>query len=639
MAMIRRRGALANYAAAMLLGCASAASATEAPPDLSGMSIEELAQLEVTSVSKRAQPLSDAPAAIFVINDEDIRRSVATSLPEALRLAPNLLVQRINARQYSIGARGFNGYETSNKLLALIDGRSIYSTFHAGIFWEFRSPVLDDLDRIEVISGPGGTLWGPNAVNGVINVISKSALDTQGVLATGTAGARERTAAVRYGGVLGSDGGFRIFANGFEREDLPAGSGVEQADAVKGINLGFRGDWTGESDDFTLQGGYFHADIDSAGRDISRNLLARWTHRLGSESTLQVQAYYDSTDTRLDGFLRDKLEQIDLSVQHDVVLGAHHIVWGAGVRTTRDLFTNFTFFQLNPLSERLWVGNLFAQDSLSLGGGVTLIGGVKFEQTSFTGIEILPNLRVAWKPGENSLLWAAVSRAVRTPSRVDRDLEGNFGPLPFLVGGTFNSEELVAIEAGYRGQIGSNTSLSVSIFYNIYDGLRTTEPVDPSTCNPANFFTCIPVKLSNGTEGHSYGVEAWGRHQLLAWWRLSAGISTLHKRFHTKRGVVDLENGISLGNDPDFQAMLRSQMTIADSFELDVMLRGVDSLPRPRLKGYVEADARLAWHPDEQVELFVAGSNLFHKLRDESRDTDRGQLVARRVHAGTRLRF
>jgi iron complex outermembrane receptor protein len=611
-------------------------AAAQLPTDLNSLSIEDLAQIEVTSVSKRAEPLSEAPAAIYVISSEDISRSTATSLPEVLRLAPNLLVQRIDAHQYSIGARGFNGYETSNKLLGMIDGRTLYSPFHAGIFWDLREPMVEDLDRIEVISGPGGTLWGPNAVNGVINIISKSALDTQGGIARLTAGARERSGAVRYGGTLGDAGGFRIYANGLEREGAPAGAGAETDDSTRGFSVGFRADWVGDTNDFTLQGDYFHADIFDIGRNTSHNLTARWTHSLGTGSTLQFQAYYDKVSTHIGQLLQDDLETIDFSAQHDLVLGSHHVVWGAGVRTTRDFFANtISPFAFDPARQRLWVGNLFAQDSLSLGDNLTLIGGVKFEQTSFTGVEILPNMRIAWKAGKNALLWAAVSRAVRTPSRVDRDLEF----LPILKGGTFASEKLIAFEGGYRGLFGQDTSLSISFFYNIYNGLRTTEPPNPLTCNRANLFTCIPLSLGNGLKGHSYGVEAWGSHQLLPWWRVSAGVSTLHKDFHLKPGHVDLENGISLGNDPDFQLQLRSQADLSRQVQLDITLRAVDDLPDPRTPGYLEADVRLAWSPDERLELFLSGSNLLHKLRDESGDTDRGQLVARQVVAGTRVRF
>ena len=597
-----------------------------AAKSLDEMSIEELAQVQVTSVSKHAQSLSDAPAAIYVIGSEDIRRSTATSLPEALRLAPNLLVQRIDAHQYTVSARGFSGPETSNKLLALIDGRTIYSPLHAGIFWDIREPMLEDLDRIEVISGPGGTLWGPNAVNGVINITSKSALDTLGGVIRATAGARELTAAVRYGAALGDSGAFRVYANGFDREGLPSGRAPDFPDGSEGIRTGFRSDWAGDVNVITVQGDYFYNDLFGEGRDTGHNILGRWTHAFDEGSALQIQAYYDKVDRQFIG-VRDKLETFDASAQHNLTIGAHQFVWGAGIRTTNDLFVNLlNGFQLDPPRKRLWVGNLFVQDSWSLGGGVTLIGGVKLERTSFSGIEVLPNLRIAWKSSEKALFWAAASRGVRTPSRIDRNLV-----FPgFLESRSFNTEELIAFEAGYRGQPWEGTSLSLSLFYNLYDDLRTTE------LHPV---TILPVRLDNGLKGHSYGIEAWGSHQLLPWWRLSAGISTLHKDFHLKPGHVDIENGISLGNDPDFQVMARSQMTLGDRFEIDVMIRGVDSLPDPRTPGYVDADARLAWNLDDRIELFMIGTNLFHKLRDDSGYTDSGQSVVRTISAGTRLRF
>lgn len=620
----------ANIGALIFSNVLVTPAVAEEPFDLQHMSIEELAQVEVTSVSKFAQPLSDAPAAVYVISDEDIRRSAATSLPEVLRLAPNLLVQRIDARQYSISARGFSGFETSNKLLGLIDGRTIYSPLHAGIFWDLREPLLEDIERVEVISGPGGTLWGPNAVNGVINITSKSAMDTHGGLIRGTAGARERTVGVRYGAALGGSGAFRVYANGFERDGLPGGSAPDVPDGGKGIRVGFRADWSGEASDFTLQGDYFYNDLDNdligKGRDTGHNILARWTRRTGENSTFQVQAYYDKTDRRAFG-VEDHLDTIDLSAQHNIALGSHQIVWGAGLRTTHDLFINrLNAFVLDPSSKRLWVGNLFAQDSWALGQGLTLIAGIKLERTSFTGFEVLPNVRIAWKPAEKALFWAAVSRGLRTPSRIDRDL---IHPI-FLENGSFESEGLTTFEMGYRGQPWPGGSLSISLFYNLYDRLRTTE------LHPV---TLLPLRLDNGLKGQTYGIEAWGGQQILPWWRVSVGIATLHKDFHLKPGHADLENGISLGNDPDFHASFRSQMNLGERMEFDFLLRGVDSLPEPQLAGYVDADARIALNLDDGLELFVVGSNLFHKLRDQSGDTDRGQMVARTVSAGARFSF
>jgi iron complex outermembrane receptor protein len=607
-----------------LLGLSPAAA--QAPADLGSLSIEDLASIEVTSVSKRSQPLSEAPAAIYVIGSEDIRRSAATSLAEVLRLAPNLQVQQIDARQYAISARGFNGYETSNKLLGLIDGRTIYTTLHAGIFWDLHEPVLEDLDQIEVVSGPGGTLWGPNAVNGVINIVTKSALDTQGALVRATAGVRERTGALRYGGALGDSGGYRLYASLADREGLPDGAGFPNPDGTRGYQLGFRADWGGEASRFMAQGELFDQDLGLSVSNQGHHLLARWDRDFSDRSALQVQAYYDSFKRRFPGVL-DTLDNFDLSVQQNLTLGRHRMVFGGGLRLTHDTFINqLNPFVLDPPSRHLWLGNLFVQDTIALSDQLDLIAGLKLERSSFTGTEFLPNIRVAWRPADQTLLWGAVSRSVRTPSRIDRDLI-----LPgFLLGGTFDSEEVIAFELGYRGQPTANTSVSISFFYNIYDGLRTTEP-DP--------LTFLPVRLANGLKGHSYGLEAWASHQAAAWWRLSAGVSTLHKAFTVKKGHVDLQNGISLGNDPDFQLLLRSQADLTRTLQFDLSLRGVDSLPRPHVRGYVEADARLGWAVDDQIELFVSGSNLLHKLRDESGDPNRGQLVARRIAAGTRLRF
>lgn len=623
--------------ACSLLGHAFLASAA-ATQDLSKLSIEDLTQIAVTSVSKRAQPLSEAPASIYVVSGDDIQRSTATSLAEALRLAPNLVVQQIDARQYAIAARGFNGYETSNKLLGLIDGRSIYTTLHAGIFWDMQEPVLEDIERIEVVSGPGGTLWGPNAVNGVINVISKSALETEGVVARATGGARERTGMLRYGGALGESGGFRVYVSGADRDSLPTGVGPASADGGKSVSGGFRADWESDGESFMAQGEIGHQDLDSDVVNKSHHILGRWTHDFTAESALQVQAYYDHFSRRVLPGVKDALTTYDLTVQHDLTLGRHRIVWGGGARMTRDEFINqLNAFVLNPARKTLWLGNFFVQDTLALSPKLDLIAGLKAEHSSFTGIELLPNVRLAWRPGENTLLWAAASRSVRTPSRIDRNLEarnvsiGNIFLGDVLVGGTFDSEEVIALEAGYRGQPWAGSSLSVSLFYNFYDGLRSTET------DPISHF--LPLRLGNGLKGHSYGIEAWGTQQILSGWRFGAGITTLHKSFRLKDGHVDIENGISLGNDPDFQFLLRSQADLTRSLRFDLTVRGADSLPRPRAPGYLEADARLGWLPLDWLELYVSGVNLLHKRRNESGDTDRGQLVVRSVYAGTRVRF
>ncbi len=599
------------------------------PDRLRDLSIEELTQIEVTSASKRAEPLSQVANALFVITNDDIRRSGYTSVPEALRLAPNLDVRRINAREYAITARGFGGYETARHLLVLVDGRSVYSTLFSGVFWELQELPLEDIDRIEVISGPGGTLYGLNAVNGVINIITKDAGSTQGFTARATAGASERTGMLRYGGRLGEHGDVRVYLNAYDRDNFAKGAGTEIDDGGEGVRAGFRSDFGSGDDRFTVQGDVFTNDSNFApgnGED-GGNVLARWNRRLSDSATFQLQAYYDAFKRRF-AVVSDQLEVADVEAQFGWTGGRHQLVAGAGVRRTRDRFDNdFGFFTLDPEEKRLWLGNVFVQDRFALTERLAITAGLKLEKTSFTSVEILQNLRLAYQPSHETLLWTAVSRAVRTPSRIDRHLQEP----GILLAGTFNSEELTAFEVGYRGQPTAKTSLSISLFYNMYDGLRTTEP--------ASTTAFLPVRLENGLEGDTFGIEAWGTAEVASWWRLSAGIATIDKDFALKPGRVDIENGISLGNDADVQARFRSQMNLAANVEFDVMLRAVDTLPDPHVDSYVEADARLAWRPSEIVELFVAGRNLLHDRRDESGDAERGALLPRSVVAGTRLTF
>jgi iron complex outermembrane receptor protein len=603
-------------------------TAAQAVTELAELSIEELAQIEVRSASKQAEPLSGAPTSIFVLTGDDISRSAATSLPEALRLAPNLQVQRLDGRLYAVTARGFNGYETSNKLLVLIDGRSVYTPLQSGVFWELHQPLLEDIGQIEVISGPGGTLFGPNAVNGVINIASKPAHQTLGGLARATYGGNERTAALRYGTTVGETGAVRVYAHGFDREDLPDGLGPDQDDHFKGWQAGFRSDWGAGDNRFTFQGDIFRNQLDTGAGDGNRghNLLARWNRQLGEASSFQVQGYYDDFRRRFT-LVTDSLETFDVEAQYNARSGRHDLVLGAGTRTTRDAFiNNLNGFVLDPERRRLWVFNVFAQDRFALSPKLDLIAGLKLERSSFSGVQFLPNLRVAWRPGEHSLLWGSVSRAVRTPSRIDRQLVF----LPILAqADDFQSEKLIAFEAGYRGQPTSSTSLSVSVFYNLYDDIRTTEFIG----NP------LPISLRNSLKGSTYGVEAWAIHQLTGWWRASLGGIALRKDFRVKNGAVDIASRASLGADPDVQIIGRSQMDLPGRLQLDLEMRGMDDLNDSDVGGYVEAEAKLNWHATDRLDFYVAGNNLLHARHAESIDPSRAQLSQRSVYVGSRVRF
>lgn len=608
-----------------ILAVAAAAAAGSAD-QLQGLSIEELTQIQVTSVGKREEPLSQAPASLFVITNQDIIRQGATSLPEVLRLAPNLDVQRIDARQYAITARGFQGYETANKLLVQIDGRSIYSTLASSVFWDLFDTPLEDIDRIEVISGPGGTLYGANAVNGVINITSKDARDTIGLLARGTGGNLEQTGLIRYGAPVGADGAIRVYAEGWNRQGFPSSRGRVIRDGGEGWQTGFRSDFGAGSDQFTLQGDVFKHYNDSGANDgdDGQNILGRWTRTGTDGSQTQVQGYYSRFARRFT-LVFDRLETSDISVQHNRSEGRHAIVFGGGARMVRDKFVNdLNIFKLVPQSRTLWIYNAFAQDRVDLGGGIAATAGLKFEKTTFTGVEVLPSFRLAWTPATGHLLYASAARALREPSRIDRDLTAP----GILDGSRFQAEKLTALEIGYRGRPSRDVSVSIAAFYNLYDDLRSTETTP---------VTIFPVRLANGIKGHSWGVEAWANAQVTNWWRLSAGVATLDKNFHLKPGQVDIQNFVSLGNDPDYHVQVGSRFDLTPSLGLDLQVRRYGSRPDPRVPAYTDADVRLGWRVGDNVELYLAGNNLLHDSRPESEDVNRGQLVHRVVYLGARF--
>ncbi|MDB5425294.1 MAG: TonB-dependent receptor, plug [Phenylobacterium sp.] len=629
-------------------------STLSAASDLSGLSIEDLANIDISSVSKADQPLSEAPAAVYVITHDEIIRSGATRLAEMLRLAPNLQVAEVTGSSYAISARGFNGTAAA-KLLVLIDGRSIYTPFFSGVFWGVHDVPPETIERIEVISGPGATLWGANAVNGVINIVTRNTADTQGAVLEVAGGGRERRASLQYGGKLREDLSYRVYAETAGHGHNVTAAGVNAHDGWRQGQGGFRLDWTPGADLVTLQGDIYDGSESYAGspgqaakaeESVSGyNLLARWTTHLGGGSTLQVQAYYDYLERVAPGIAGDYLRTYDLDVQHSFSLGAaHEIVWGGGYRRTADRFpivpgnpsSPFTQF-FSPESRTLGLGNLFAQDTIALSPSLKLTVGLKFEDDPYSGIEPLPSTRLSWKVTDTTLLWAAVSRAVRAPSRLDRDFHQVLGSFVVIAPGTFQPETLVAYELGYRGRPSSRTSLSISAFYNIYDDLRSFERP------PAGGF---PITIGNRMEGETYGVEAWGAYQVRDWWRLMAGANWLHEDLRFKAGSSGVGGIESAGDDPDYQLSLRSTMTLPRGVDLDLQLRRVGALPAPASPAYTELNGRLGWALTKKVELSVSGFNLLNDHHPEfGAATAAVQLgptgveIGRSVVAGARLRF
>ena len=588
--------------------------------------------MEVTSVSKRREPLSNAAAAVYVITSDDIRRSGATSLAEALRLAPNLEVARVDAQTYNISSRGMNSVNASNKLLVLIDGRSVYTPFFSSVFWDQQAVMLADVDRIEVISGPGGTLWGSNAMNGVINVITRSSADTQGGLIDAKVGNFVQRGDGRYGGRLGDFGTYRAYAlgYGYGHTDRPDGSSA--MDDWNGKQAGFRSDFAAGGQAFTVQGDIYENLIDTpGGRRSGGNLLGRWNTRvLGS--SLELQAYYDQQDRAVaastGGRSFERVKTFDVQAQDIVSTGLHQIVWGIGQRTWVDRFTNTANpFVLVPESETLNLTNIFAQDTIALGDDVALTLGSKFEYSTFSGWAVMPNARVGWRTDPKNFVWTAISRAVRSPSRLERDLTapGIVNPSP-----EFESEKLVAYEAGWRSQLLPRASLSVSLFYNDYTDLRTTKP---------NRVTILPVTFGNGWEGHTYGADVWASWTVFSWWRLDAGVEMLRKRFHLKPGELDIA-GVQtvLGHDPGHQGFVHSYMDVAPNVQFYVGLRQVGSLSDIRVPSYFEADVRLAWRVSPKLEVSVAGLNLVHARHAEASGPPI-QEIPRSGYVGARWSF
>lgn len=617
---------------------------------IADLSLEELADIEIMSVSRRAERLQDAPASIFVITNADIRRSSAKTLAEALRLAPNLDIAQVNASSYAISARGFNN-SLGNKLLVLIDGRTVYSPIFSGVDWDTQQVMLEDIERIEVISGPGGTMWGANAVNGVINVITKRASESQGGLVVGSGSNNSADGSFRYGGKLGGGGHYRIYGMGQSFDNTQTANGTEVLDGWRNRQGGFRADWGDATNGMTVQGDAYEVRKDAllGSANLSgMNVLARMNRQLGDGSKLQVQAYYDRTKRDDLVLFRDDEETYDLEFQHGFELGAaHRILWGGGTRYTRsdtEAYRNDDpvlqlLLELQPADRGLHWSNIFVQDEIALSDALSLTLGIKGEHNSYTGTEYLPSARLAWKPDDRQLIWTALSRAVRAPARIDRDFflsaylplppngPGGDFVFPFIAGGpNFRSEIAEVFEIGYRAQPSSRISYSITGFYTDYNYLRSGE-VPPA------------AEIQNMMEGRTYGTEAWGSFQASPDWRLSGGFKVYRDHFKLKPGSDDPDGATDAGNDPSYTWMLRSLLNLTSKHDFDVMVRHVAELPDPVVPAYTAVDARLAWRPTHDFELSIIGQNLLDRRHPEFGAVGARSEIGRRVGLRARWTF
>jgi iron complex outermembrane receptor protein len=628
------------------------------------MSLEQLGSLEVTTASKEPEQVWKTPAAIYVLTQEDIRRSGATSIPEVLRLVPGVEVARIDSDHWAVGIRGFGG-EFSKSLLVLIDGRSVYSPLFAGVYWQLQDTMLEDIDRIEVIRGPGGTIWGANAVNGVINIITKSTKDTHGVLVSTSGGNLDQgIASVRVGGTNGRGFDYRVYGRGFIRgpEFHPAND-PSNFDHWKTGQLGFRTDWDINSrDSLTVQGDMYEGldgervavslytppsrlVIDGPHDVGGGNILGRWRREFSKDSDIQVQGYYDRT-SRYSPQLDEIRDTFDIDLLYRVtVKERHNVLMGVGGRWSPDtIVQKFATLDFEPHKETDSIYSGFLQDQIAIvRDKVALTLGSKFEHNNYSGFEIQPNVRLLWTPTGHQSFWGAVTRAVRTPSRLDQDLQLtdilSANPaiyLRVLGNKNFSSEQLLGFEAGYRTLVASKLYVDVAFFQNEYNDLYGFGPgaifVEPT---PVPAHVVLQVPLANALKGDTTGVEFAPEWKPVEWWGLKGSYSYLHLYVHDKPGFTDNINTVSdNGSSPHHQFVIQSHFNFPKKFDFDVTYRYVSSLPAQLVNAYGTGDVRLGWHPVADWELSVVGQNLLQPHHAEfGSDVDTIVGVKRSVYA------
>lgn len=619
--------------------------------DLLNVSLTELLKrqdLTVTSVSRKAENLANAAAAVYVITAEDIRRAGVTSIPEALRLAPGVQVAQVGSNKWAISTRGFND-QLSNKLLVLMDGRTIYTPLFSGVNWDVQDMLIEDIDRIEIIRGPGATLWGANAVNGVINILTKSARATPATLVTGTIGNHEQgTAAARQGGSLSEDTFYRVYAKRFSRDEVRTVSDSDANDDWRSLRAGFRVDWERTADDrLTFQGDAYTIEEDriltlpvlsapysamATDEETRRgaNLIGRWTHRFAVDSESVLQLYYDNVQRDNPSTLDQVRHTFDLDFQHSFRADARHaIVWGGGYRFHKDDLKDTIYLSYTPDSRYDALYSAFLQDTITLSpDSLYLTLGSKFEHNRATGFEFQPNARASWRIDEKQTLWGAVSRAVRTPNRSEEDVRLIAGMVPpngLFTGSpagyitqignrAYESEELTAYELGYRLLPAESIFIDTALFFNDYDNLRT---LDRGTLF-ALPSVALPLHVSNRGSAESYGVEIAAEWQIMPGkWDLAAAYTFLMLDTDLERGSSDTVLATSEGKSPHHQVNIRSHLALPYQLEMDNLLYFTDNLPDADTRAYLRFDTRIGWEPVRGLDLSLVGQNLFDPYHKE----------------------
>ncbi len=593
--------------------------------DITDLPLEELMNTKITTVSRKSESLKNAPAAVFVISQEDIRRSSANSIPELLRMAPGLSVARIDANKWSVTSRGYSG-RFADDLLVMIDGRTVYSPLFAGTFWETLDLPLEDIDRIEVIRGPSGTIWGANAANGAIHIITKRARDTQGTLITSGGGSEERGfATVRHGGKIGENLHFRLYSKGFTRDNSFSPSGAN--DSWRMGTVGFRADWDINSNNtVTFQGQYYGGKagqntifinpqepetattrIEDANLSGGHALL-RWQRTTGINSNYALQAYYDRT-RRDELSFQESRQTVDVDFQHRfplTTLFRQDIVWGGGYRWTTDhLGINLPIF-FDPTRRDLQTGNVFAQSDIPLVvDRLKLTAGLKYLDNTYAHGNFLPNARLLWTPDSNQSIWASATRSIRLPSRFEHDgnqiMKDGAEFIRRVSNPHLTSETLWGFETGYKRKITSDLSVDIAGFFNDYSHSTSELEIAPAT-----------IQITDQRHTQIYGFEVFGEWRALSRLRFMPSYSHLQVKNRVPAGQ-EAESG----EDPKHQFTFRSQLDLAHNVEVDAFFRYIDKLPGLEIASYKALDLRMAWKPISNVELSLIGQNLLQSHHQE----------------------
>ena len=654
---------------AVLGSLGMSAWAQKATSDLTEIGLEKLMDMEVTSVSKKEQKLLQAPAAIYVITAEDIRRSGATNIPDLLRMVPGVDVAQVDANAWAVNIRGFSN-RYSDKVLVLIDGRSVYTPVFSGVRWDQQDVPLEDIERIEVIRGPGGTVWGANAVNGVINIITKTAKATPGGLLSAGGGSSEAgQGLVQYGGKVGQKGAYRAFGNFFHVGDSGPSDAGPAADSWHMLHGGFRSDWElSPRDAVTVQGDLFKAN---EGQTISTfvpgllqpvsqdsvsaaggNILGRWDRTLSNGSDMSLQAYYDRYN-RLDLGLREIMNTVDLDFHHRFLAGSRQeIVWGLGYRVNGSNLIGGFGASFAPPQRTDQLFSMFVQDQIKLTRSVSIVLGSKFEHNAYTGFELEPSAQLLWTPTARQTVWFTVARAIRQPSIADIGVSsplasftlpnGLLGILTVEGNPKLQALSLRDYEIGYRAQINERWSLDIATYYSRYRQIETLEPGAPvPSVNAAGPYLVLPVVFGNKAHTNNYGGEINATWSVTSRWRLSPGFSAIHTNGGLDPSSLDTLSVGAASTTPQYRFQIRSLLSLPRHLDWDNSLYYVSGLPDGVIPQYTRLDTRLGWRVGEFTEFSIVGQNLLRPqhLEFENAYQVHSTQVKRSVFAKITLKF